>query len=108
MTTYTNTGFRPSTSCPSHVIGERKRVHDQIKHECDTTAVLESAQPLIHLSIVEMANPPRDENEHFRLSMAAHQFFEMAAFGALAEHGLALLEDTAPERRERILHVRNL
>jgi hypothetical protein len=40
--------------------------------------------------------------------MVAHQLSEVAAFGALAEHGLALLEDAAPERRERLLHVRNL
>jgi hypothetical protein len=29
-----------------------------------------AAQPLIHLGIVEMVNPPGDENEYFRLSMA--------------------------------------
>ena len=73
-----------------------------------------AAQPLIHLGIVEMVNPPGDENEYFRLSMAgwsrmvAHQLSEVAAFGALAEHGLALLVEAAPERRERLLHVRNL
>jgi hypothetical protein len=73
-----------------------------------------AAQPLLHLGIVEMANPPGDENEYFRLSLAgwsrmvAHQLSEVAAFGALAEHGLALLEDAPPERRERLLHVRDL
>jgi len=80
-----------------------------------TTGIIRlAAQPLLHLGIVEMVNPPGDENEYFRLSMAgwsrmvAHQLSEVAAFGALAEHGLALLEDAAPERRERLLHVRNL
>jgi len=73
-----------------------------------------AAQPLIHLGIVEMVNPPGDENEYFRLSMAgwsrmvAHQLSGVAAFGALAEHGLALLVEAAPERRERLLRVRNL
>jgi hypothetical protein len=73
-----------------------------------------AAQPLIHLGIVELVNPPGDENEYFRLSMAgwsrmvAHQLSEVAAFGALAEHGLALLEDATPKRRERLLHVRRL
>jgi hypothetical protein len=80
-----------------------------------TTGIVRlAAQPLIHLGIVEMVNPPGDENEYFRLSMTgwsrmvAHQLSEVAAFGALAEHGLALLEGAAPERRERLLHVRNL
>jgi hypothetical protein len=73
-----------------------------------------AAQPLIHLGIVEMVNPPGDENEHLRLTMAgwsrmvAHQLSEVAAFGALAEHGLSLLEDATPDRRERLLHVRKL
>jgi hypothetical protein len=73
-----------------------------------------AAQPLIHLGIVEMVNPPGDENEYVRLSVAgwsrmvAHQLSEVAAFGALAEHGLTLLESAAPERRERLVHVRNL
>ena len=73
-----------------------------------------AAQPLIHLGIVEMVNPPGDENEYLRLSaagwsrMVAHQLSEVAAFGALAEHGLALLDDATPNRRERLLHVRNL
>ena len=40
--------------------------------------------------------------------MVAHQLSEVAAFGALAEHGLALLDDATPNRRERLLHVRNL
>ena len=40
--------------------------------------------------------------------MVAHQLSEVAAPGALAEHGLALLGDAAPERRERLLHVRDL
>ncbi len=80
-----------------------------------TTGIIRlAAQPLIHLGIVEMVNPPGDENEYFRLTMAgwsrmvAHQLSEVAAFGALAEHGLALLGDAAPERRERLLHVRDL
>ena len=73
-----------------------------------------AAQPLIHLGIVEMVIPPWDENEYLRLSaagwsrMVAHQLSEVAAFGALAEHGLALLEGATPNRRERLLHVRNL
>lgn len=80
-----------------------------------TTGIIRlAAQPLLHLGIVEMVNPPGDENEYFRLSMAgwsrmvAHQLSEVAAFGALADHGLALLDEAAPERRERLLHVRNL
>jgi hypothetical protein len=73
-----------------------------------------AAQPLIHLGIVELVNPPGDENEYIRLSLAgwsrmvAHQLSEVAAFGALAEHGLTLLENAAPARRERLLHVRDL
>lgn len=73
-----------------------------------------AAQPLIHLGIVEIVNPPGDENEYLRLSVAgwsrmvAHQLSEVAAFGALAEHGLVLLEDATPNRRERLVHVRNL
>jgi hypothetical protein len=41
-----------------------------------------AAQPLLHLGIVEMVNPPGDENEYFRLSLAgwsrmvAHQLSE--------------------------------
>jgi hypothetical protein len=54
-----------------------------------------AAQPLIHLGIVEMVNPLGGENEYLRLSVAgwsrmvAHQLPEVAAFGTLAEHGLA-------------------
>jgi hypothetical protein len=73
-----------------------------------------AAQPLMHLGIVELVNPPGDENEYFRLRLAgwsrmvAHQLSEVAAFGALADHGLSVLEDAAPERRARLLHVRDL
>jgi len=73
-----------------------------------------AAQPLVHLQIVELVSPPGDEHQYFRLRLAGwsrmvlHQLSEVAAFGALAEHGLALLEDASPERRERLLHVRDL
>ena len=73
-----------------------------------------AAQPLIHLGIVELVNPPGNESEYLRLRLAgwsrmvAHQLSEVAAFGALAEHGLAVLEKAAPQRRERLLHVRDL
>ncbi len=73
-----------------------------------------AAQPLIHLGIVELVNPPGNENEHLRLRLAgwsrmvAHQLSEVAAFGALAEHGLALLEGSTAERRDRLLHVRDV
>ncbi len=73
-----------------------------------------AVQPLIHLGIVQLVNPPGDESEYLRLRaegwsrMVAHQLSEVAAFGALAEQGLALLEAATPERRERLLHVRDL
>jgi hypothetical protein len=73
-----------------------------------------AAQPLMHLGIVELVTPPGDQNEYFRLRlegwsrMVAHQLAEVAAFGALADHGLTLLEDAPPERRARLLHVRDL
>src|SRR6266545_1415020 len=73
-----------------------------------------AAQPLVHLQIVELVSPPGDEHQYFRLRLAGwsrmvlHQLSEVAAFGALAEHGLALLADASPERRERLLHVRDL
>lgn len=59
-------------------------------------------------------NPPGNENEHLRLRLAgwsrmvAHQLSEVAAFGALAEHGLALLEGAPAERRDRLAHVRDV